>query len=331
MKRAISLLAVTALGALSAISASAQMRALSDPVVAHPNPESLFTSKDRKLHRNKQAALHIVRELLQCDQWHRASEWLTDKYIQHNPVAASGLEGVKNYFINVAKRTPKANCTKLTNPVVAVMAEGDHVTVLFVREIKYADDPSKGYTTTWFDTWRFVDGKADEHWDPATLPTAAPPAAAAAGNSAGGIFVGTPEDRAAIDKLMWSYDRALDTYNADAYVAKFAADGAFGQVKGREALHKMMTDLKKTHDERKAKGTPMGAMRHFTMNQFLEFTGPTTARYHYYHQTVFGSGGPAGTPSAPVVAAAGNGVDDLIKVDGTWLIKYRNVAAGDDL
>ena len=21
----------------------------------------------------------------------------------------------------------------------------------------------------WFDMWRFVDGKADEHWDPATL------------------------------------------------------------------------------------------------------------------------------------------------------------------
>jgi len=25
-----------------------------------------------------------------------------------------------------------------------------------------------GYTTTWFDMWRFKDGKADEHWDPAT-------------------------------------------------------------------------------------------------------------------------------------------------------------------
>ncbi|MBO9170787.1 hypothetical protein [Rhizobium sp. L245/93] len=33
---------------------------------------------------------------------------------------------------------------------------------------KYAKDPSKSYTTTWFDSWRFVDGKADEHWDPAT-------------------------------------------------------------------------------------------------------------------------------------------------------------------
>jgi predicted SnoaL-like aldol condensation-catalyzing enzyme len=30
-------------------------------------------------------------------------------------------------------------------------------------------DPSKRYTTTWFDMWRFVGGKADEHWDPAAL------------------------------------------------------------------------------------------------------------------------------------------------------------------
>jgi predicted SnoaL-like aldol condensation-catalyzing enzyme len=26
-------------------------------------------------------------------------------------------------------------------------------------------DPGQTYTTTHFDMWRFVDGKADEHWD----------------------------------------------------------------------------------------------------------------------------------------------------------------------
>jgi predicted SnoaL-like aldol condensation-catalyzing enzyme len=164
---------------LVALPAATQMRALSDPVVAHPDPESLFTSKDPKLNRNKQAALRIMRELLQCNQWDRAGEWLTDKYIQHNPVAASGLAGVKKYFIEVAKRKPTPTCTKLTTPVVAVQAEGDYVTVMRVQEVKYADDPSKSYTTTWYDTWRFVDGKADEHWDPATLPAAPPPAPAA--------------------------------------------------------------------------------------------------------------------------------------------------------
>ena len=170
MKRSMSMILVAALAVVASLPAAAQMRALSDPVVAHPDPESLFSSKDKKLNRNKQAALRIMRELLQCNQWSRADQWLTNKYIQHNPMAASGLDGVKKYFIEVAKRVPTPTCTKLTNPVVAVQAEGDHVTVLTVREIKYTDDPSTSYTTTWFDTWRFVDGKADEHWDPATLP-----------------------------------------------------------------------------------------------------------------------------------------------------------------
>src|SRR6186713_3439855 len=102
MTRCTRLVFVAALAALFALPAAAQVRALSDPVVGHPDPESLFTSKDPKLHRNKQAALRIMRELLQCNQWNRADEWLTNKYIQHNPLAASGLAGVKNYFINVA-------------------------------------------------------------------------------------------------------------------------------------------------------------------------------------------------------------------------------------
>jgi predicted SnoaL-like aldol condensation-catalyzing enzyme len=327
MKRSTRLVLAAAAAALMALPAAAQVRALSDPVVAHPDPESLFTSKDKNLNRNKQATLHIMRELLQCNQWDRAGEWLTDKYIQHNPMAASGLAGVKKFFIEVAKRKPTPTCTKLGPGVVAVQAEGDFVTVLTVREYKYADDPTKGYTTTWFDTWRFVGGKADEHWDPATLPAPAP-AAAAAARPTTGVVVGSPEDRAAIEKLMWTYDRMLDTYNADAYAKLFTVDGAFGQTKGREALTKMVADIGKGHDERRAKGEKI-TMRHFTMNQYLEFTGPTTARYHYYHQTIFGTGA-ATSPDPARIAAAGNGVDDLVKVDGQWLIKYRNVAAADD-
>ena len=319
------LLLATAMAALIPGAAQAQQRALSHPVVGHPDPESLFTSRDRTLNRNKQAALHIQRELLKCHEWSRAGEWLTDKYIQHNPVAASGLAGVVNYFVNVAKVQPRDPCPALSandpNAVVAVVAEGDYVTILTRRAVPYADNPSESYTTTWFDTWRFVDGKADEHWDPATLPTGPAPQAAARAP-----YVGTDEDRAAINALMWRYDRALDNYDADAYAANFTPDGAFGQVKGHDALKKMITDLVAGQEERRQAGTTIGKMHHFTMNQWLEFTGPTTARYHYYHQTVFGTGGRIGSPSAPVVAAAGQGVDDLVKVDGKWYISYRNVA-----
>jgi predicted SnoaL-like aldol condensation-catalyzing enzyme len=164
-----------AVAALVAGSSQAQQAAavpLSAPVVGVANPESLFTAADPVLNRNKQATLRIMRELLQCGQWDRSGEWLTDKYIQHNPNANSGREGVVFFFTQVLKVPRVAQCDRLTTEIVAVSAEGDLVTVIWPRN--YADPrrPGQCYSTTWFDTWRFVNGKADEHWDPATV---APP------------------------------------------------------------------------------------------------------------------------------------------------------------
>jgi len=42
------------------------------------------------------------------------------------------------------------------------------VTVVTVANRK--DSKGNPYTTTWFDMWRVVNGKADEHWDPQTKP-----------------------------------------------------------------------------------------------------------------------------------------------------------------
>lgn len=149
-----------------ALFASAPLLA-QEPVVGVDDPESLFVDDDPVLHRNKQAALHIMRELLQCNQWDRAGEWLTDRYIQHNPNAESGLEGVIYYFTEVAQRERTDDCGELTTGVVAVTAEDDYVTVMLAREYPDPHNEGETYSTTWFDTWRFVDGKADEHWDPA--------------------------------------------------------------------------------------------------------------------------------------------------------------------
>jgi predicted SnoaL-like aldol condensation-catalyzing enzyme len=53
-------------------------------------------------------------------------------------------------------------------PVVAVIAEGDYVIVVTPRTLQDPKDSTRKYTTTWFDMWRFTNGKADEHWDGAT-------------------------------------------------------------------------------------------------------------------------------------------------------------------
>lgn len=144
------------------------------PVVGVANADALFTDPDPKLHRNKQAAYHIVKDLLEANQWQDAHKYLTERYIQHNPMAADGLPAVVEFFTKTMNRKPTPVPEKMKTQVVAVVAEGDYVIVVFPREHTHPADPSKKYTTTWFDMWRFVDGKADEHWDPQTIPPPRP-------------------------------------------------------------------------------------------------------------------------------------------------------------
>lgn len=126
--------------------------------------EALFTSPDPRLHANKQLVYRIVRELLEAGQWDRADCCLSERYLQHNPNAASGRAGVVHFFVNVLKVQPKPLPARIQTPIAAVIAEGDLVTVMYPRTV---NGPQGAYSTTWYDTWRIVDGKADEHWDPA--------------------------------------------------------------------------------------------------------------------------------------------------------------------
>jgi hypothetical protein len=134
------------------------------------------------------------------------------------------------------------------------------------------------------------------------------------------------QDRAAITQLMWTYVRAIDTLNPEAYAAVFTPDGTFNAVKGSDALRKMVVDLKKSQDDRRAKGESIPAMHHVMSNDHIEFIDKDHVRYHYYWMTVF-----AGQPNGPTprVAAAGRGVDEVVRVGDKWLIRSRNVAPQD--
>jgi predicted SnoaL-like aldol condensation-catalyzing enzyme len=145
------------------------------PVTASDDPESLFTSPDPTLNANKQVVLHIVRDLLEANHWDQADQYITKEYTQHNPLVASGLDPVVKFF-GSRKPTPIPDAKSWKTKVVSVTAEGDRVVVAFVRELPDPRNPGKTYTTTWFDMWRIKDGKADEHWDGATIPTTRPAA-----------------------------------------------------------------------------------------------------------------------------------------------------------
>jgi 3-phenylpropionate/cinnamic acid dioxygenase small subunit len=139
-------------------------------------------------------------------------------------------------------------------------------------------------------------------------------------------------DRAEIEALMWRYVRALDTLNADAYVAAYTPDGQFGSgptaPKGHDALKKMIIDLKQGQVDRAANsGARTAPMYHVITNPYVEFVDKDHVRYRAYWMTVFGA---AGENAPPRVAAAGREYDELVRVNGRWLIKLRDVAPKDE-
>src|SRR3984885_5643056 len=145
------------------------------PVVGVADPTSLFADKDPVLNKNKQATMHIVIDLLAYGHWNEADKWLTERYIQHNPGFSSGRETVMKAFGSRPGRPIPDSPKDWKTKVVAVLAQGDLVCVATRREVKDPRDTSKTYTTTHFDMWRFVDGKADEHWDEGLINPPAPP------------------------------------------------------------------------------------------------------------------------------------------------------------
>ena len=153
--------ALAAAGLLLSAGAIAQER-----VVGSKDPDALFHSSDPKLDANKQVVYHIFKDILEGGRIEAIDQYLTERYIQHNPNIPSGHDGLKK-MLSMVK--PKPIADKLAAQVVSVVAEGDFVVVSTVQPLPDPRSPGKTYTTTHFDMWRIQDGKADEHWDEAQL------------------------------------------------------------------------------------------------------------------------------------------------------------------
>lgn len=140
-----------------------------EPVVAAADPEALLTDPDPRLHANKQVVLHVLRELIQCNYWEQADKWMTERYIQHHPAVPSGRDNIIAFFKDGERAE---SCDRLTLPIVTVLTSDDIVGVVFRMEYDHPTKPGQKYTTIWYDQWRVVDGKVDEHWDTSQLTAA---------------------------------------------------------------------------------------------------------------------------------------------------------------
>ena len=131
----------------------------------HPDQKSWLKSDDPKLARNKKVVYDFWREVLEAGHLDLADKYMKENYIQHNPNVPTGRQGFIDFFSKFRKPQPIVDTIK--GPLIAVLADGDRVMLVFKRQLPDPHDSSKTYITTGFEMLRVEDGKIAEHWDEA--------------------------------------------------------------------------------------------------------------------------------------------------------------------
>jgi len=136
--------------------------------------------------------------------------------------------------------------------------------------------------------------------------------------------LGTYEDRVAVEDVMARYVWAVDSFDADGYVAVFTDDAVIdsnGSIsKGHAEIRKIVTNLIQRRDENKAKGQPASNLYHMTSNVRITFPKPGEALHQSYWQTVRRD-----KDGHMIAAAMGRSEDRLVKRNGKWLIQSRKL------
>lgn len=105
--------------------------------------------------KNKETVLNFYELALNQKNFEAASQYLGSRYTQHNPLAADGPEGLKNFLNYLREKYPDAHST-----IKRIFAEGDFV-ILHVHSIK--EPGTRGSAI--FDLFKLENGKIIEHWD----------------------------------------------------------------------------------------------------------------------------------------------------------------------
>jgi ketosteroid isomerase-like protein len=136
--------------------------------------------------------------------------------------------------------------------------------------------------------------------------------------------LGTYEDRIAVEDAMARYVWAVDSLDADGYVAVFTDDAVIdsnGSIsKGHTEIRKIVTGLIQRRDDNKAKGLPTANLYHVISSVRITFPKPGEALHQSYWQTVRRD-----KDGKMIAAAMGRSEDRLVKRNGKWLIQFRKL------
>jgi predicted SnoaL-like aldol condensation-catalyzing enzyme len=109
----------------------------------------------QNLEANKRNVVEFYNQALNEKNFDAASKYLGARYIQHNPVAADGPEGLKGFIGFLRDKFPNSR-----SEIKRVFAEGDYV-IVHVHAVR--EPGTRGRAI--IDIFRLENGKIVEHWD----------------------------------------------------------------------------------------------------------------------------------------------------------------------
>lgn len=117
-----------------------------------PEDRPRYTAEEE---RNKDIVVAFYEAAINDKDFEKASQFLGDVYIQHNPLAADGPEGLRT-FLEFARE----NMSEFRIDIKRVLVDGEYVMV-HVHAKRNAGDRGSSV----MDIFRVENGKVVEHWD----------------------------------------------------------------------------------------------------------------------------------------------------------------------
>ena len=124
-------------------------------LIAAASPQA-WAADAKQMEANKKNVVEFYNAVLNEKDFEKASKYVGATYIQHNPIGADGLDGIKG-FINFLKEKFPQNKSEIKR----VFADGNYV-IVHVHAVR--EPGTRGNAI--FDLFRLDDnGKIVEHWD----------------------------------------------------------------------------------------------------------------------------------------------------------------------
>jgi predicted SnoaL-like aldol condensation-catalyzing enzyme len=114
-----------------------------------------YAADQKQMEENKKVVLQFYEAAINQKDFEAASKFLGPRYIQHNPRAADGAEGLKAFLTFLREKFPDYH-----SEIKRAFADGDYV-ILHVHNVPTPG--SRGNAI--IDIFRLENGKVVEHWD----------------------------------------------------------------------------------------------------------------------------------------------------------------------